>query len=330
MSYKKIVQLFILMFFISYFILFLVVNYVIDPYMETRIMNIKPLKYKFAHSAYASTFLYEKLKNEKSIIVFGTSRSHQINNDDFEFPVLNFHSIYGTPYAVMNFLEQLDEKQIQNINKVYYLIDDLTFNGKERYVEVDYNNNLSKLFFMIKNTNLTKIQDALYSYKNNQQNPKAYINENGSLIFKEELPPFESNNRNHTEPKDVVQRRQEFKKESFLMLKNVNQFFKKYNIEVIYFTAPVTMKYIQLTDINDFIERRKLFLENIDGFYDLSYIKDLSDNDSMFSDFSHTRTAGKNIYLNILKNKDKKYFVTNDNFSEKVEEIKNYFRLVNE
>jgi len=62
----------------------------------------------------------------------------------------------------------------------------------------------------------------------------------------------------------------------------------------------------------------------------MSYLSKVSDDNKMFSDFSHTRTEGKNIYLDILKNQNKDYYMSKNNFKEKTEEIKQYFRLANE
>lgn len=304
----------------------IVVNIIIDPDMETRIVHGKFNRYKFSHTAASSIFNYNKLKTTPSILVFGTSRSHRINSDLFEgTQLLNMHSIYGNPYAVKSFLYQLDEQQIKNIKEIYYLIDHMTFNGQSLYEPVSYSNFFSRALQIIKSTDIKKILRAYETVQKNRFIVDKYINETGSFIFTKELPLFDPNIRTHVDPQEIVMRRQKYTIDTYSALKDIDQFAKLHHIKIIYFTPPLSTTFISRMDYKLYIGQREEFLKNIDGYYDLTYMEGYSDDHQYFSDFGHTNLPGAKKYLEILKNEDQKYYMTKEKLEKYKVDIKKYF-----
>lgn len=304
----------------------IIVNIIIDPDMETRIVHGHFNRYKFSHSAYSSVFLANKLKSTPSVLMFGTSRSHIINNEIAKDELLNLHSIYGNPYAVKSFLTQLDKNQIKNIKVAYYLLDDMTFNNQDRFEEVNYTNFFVRALAIIRSTNLNKILRAYGTVKYNYQPIVRYISENGSFIFKTELPIFDPNIKTHMLPEEIVKRWQGYSEDTFLVLKEIDDFCKHNGIKIIYFTPPLTTEYLNRMDYKLYIGQRERFLKNLDGYYDLSYLDQISNDPKYFIDFGHTNLYGAQIFFDILKKEDKKYYMTKEKFDQYKLDIKKFFK----
>jgi len=323
--YKSFIKKILFLVFFTYLVVFISVNFLIDPDMETRLFEYKYNKYKLSHSPLSASFLLDELESSENILVFGTSRSHRINDIDFGTSVLNMHAVYGNPYAVLNLLKQLNKKQIGNIHTIYYLLDDLSFYGRERYEPISYHSIMYKIFYLIKSTNFDKIKKSFRTVVANIYGPELYINKNGSLVFNKKLPLFDPSNRSHIEPREIIQRRQKYTEDTFKVLQEVDIFVKKQNLDIIYFTPPLSTNYISNMDYNLFIGQKERFLQNIYGYFDLTYIKYISTDSKLFSDAGHVNEDGKGKYVHILKSRDDKYFMTKEKFSDYRKEIKKLF-----
>ena len=146
--------------------------------------------------------------------------------------------------------------------------------------------------------------------KNINQNDNIYINSNGAFIIEKELPPFNAQTPGHVESAYTVRNRQVYKSESYVVLKDVHNLIKMHNINPVFFTAPLRKEYIECSNIKAFQDARSLYIDLLGGYYDLSYIEQLSDNPNNFSDSQHTNTQGKNLYLKILKERDLRFYIT--------------------
>lgn len=292
------------------------VNIVVDPDMETRLTEFAFNRRKFSHTTVAAFHNFKKLNKEKAIVVFGTSRSHMIKSEDFGKKVLNMHAVYGNPYGVRSFLTQLNSTQLENIEAIYYLIDDLTFNGKSTFDYVNFNNPLLRIWKIITSTNINKILRAIETIKRNSQPVDNYLSENGSFIFEKKLPVFNPEVRTHTDPSEVVEKRQVFTEDTFIELGKIKSFAKERNIKIIFFTAPLTIEYIKAMSFSLFVGQRERFLTHLGGYYELAYIDGVSNNHNAFTDFSHTNEFGKEKYLEILKKEDPRFFMTKEKFEQ--------------
>ena len=307
-----------------YISILFVVNILIDPDMEHMVFKSRLNNKHFFHSAYSAHLLFDLLKTKKVILVFGTSRTHQINTMDFDGSVvLNLHAIYGTPYAALDFLKNLDDRQWANITEIYFELSDITYNGQEKYKKVDYQSRWSTLLQTVKETNFDKLSRAYWTVnKNINQNDSIYINNEGAFIIEKELPPFNAKISGHVESARKVQSRQVYKNDSYIALKDLYNLIKTHHITPIYFTTPLRKEYIECSNIEALQEARSLYVDILGGYYDLSYIEQLSNDSNNFSDSQHTNTQGKNYYLKILKERDSRFYITKAKLPDANEKLK--------
>ena len=91
----------------------ILINFICNKKIYNILFN-KNSKVYFSDSINTS-ILAKKLETEKYSIIFGTSRSHQLQYDDSGINILNFSgSLYGNSLNVLDFLNQLNKKQISN------------------------------------------------------------------------------------------------------------------------------------------------------------------------------------------------------------------------
>lgn len=264
----------------------------------------------------------EKLESEKFSLVFGTSRSHQIQYDNSEINILNLSgSLYGNSLNVLNFLKQLNEKQISNIVSIYYLVDDHILNGYDKndpyskYKEQDYSQNIHLLkvgFFL--SLNINKIKNLLKAVKYNILNDSGYyINTTGSMVR-------EHKNENSNIPNEfkIMSTSQFYTEEGIEGLIKVNYFIEKNNIPIKYFTSTHMMQYAELFNTNIMYEVwSQLFDGGIKEFYALWYINGISDyikDDKYvaFKDLAHLNEYYKHqVFIENVVNNNPKYLIKN-------------------
>jgi hypothetical protein len=306
-----------------YIAILFMVNIIIDPDMEYLIFKSRLNEKNFFHSAYSAVHLYEQLKTTKAVLVLGTSRIHQVNASNFDGKVvLNLHAIYGSPYAALDFFRNLDNHQWTNIEEIYFELSDITYNGNEKYTKVDYRSRFGTVLQTIKTTNFDKIVRAYWTIQKNLKKTPLYINTDGAFIVEQELPPFNSNTPGHVEPANKVQHRQLWKMESYVALQELDQLIKTRNIKAVFFTTPLRREYIECSNIIALQDARRLYVDILDGYYDLSYVEQLSNNPRNFSDSQHTSTLGKNYYLKLLKERDPQFYVTRSNLPSVNQKLK--------
>ena len=315
--------------------LFLVIIFILtDPY---NIIFNKNIKVYFSDSINTS-ILAKKLETEKYSIIFGTSRSHQLQYDDSGINILNFSgSLYGNSLNVFNFLNQLNKKQISNISNIYYLVDDHILNGYDKsdphskYKEQNYleNTYLSKIkFFLFLDIN--KIKNLFKAIKYNiLKDSGYYINNTGSLV---------RNNKN-----EFVEKPKEFKKmatsqlytnDGIQGLIKINKFCEENDISIKYFTPTHMIQYSKLFDTKIMNEVwSQLFDGGIKEFYALWYVSEVSDyikDDKYvaFKDLAHLNEYyNHKLFIDNVVNRDTKYLIK-DKFelNKYIENNKNYFK----
>lgn len=279
MSSKKWINLiltFIFIFLTFHIILYMLVN----PY---KILNNSITEKKFVSDGYINTIrLYDKLNYSKYSLVFGTSRSHQLQSDNSNIPLLNFSgSLYGNSINVLEFLKQLNNNQLNNISNIYYLVDDHTLNGyenKDKYSKYKYQNYTDSIFFYkIKDVitiNFTKIENTYIDLYNNLfKKFSFYISDNGSMIRVNKNESVDVPNNHEKEPT-----RHLYTDDGINALIEIDKFCKINNINIIYFTPTHFHLNNKLIDIDIIKEKwTKILNGGIDGFYALWSIPDISD-----------------------------------------------------
>lgn len=306
MYYKRWIKLFLIISIMTYiciYALYILVN-------PDQIFNNSLTKYKFEYTRYYSKHQYEKLKDNKYTLIFGTSRSQRLSKDALGINLLNFHNIYGQPGDILNFLEQLDEKQRRNINHIYYMISLDTMH--DEISTIDYKSygffDQLKESFPLTNLSLKHlIKDILYNTKS--QLIYYYIENDGSqFVYKQDQYAILNNNIKQNSNNDL------YSNHSIQTVLSINKLCTKYNIPITYYTPTYTIKYtLNLNHIRDMWKR--LLEGGIDEFYALYYIDNISnsvvDNRFIyFTDSSHLNyTQMNNVFKTLILNEDKDFII---------------------
>ena len=155
MHMKKYLIYLLSVLFIPPLFLFFIINILIDPYGENYIFKTSFNQYKIFSKPSAASHLLDLLEKNKYALVFGTSRIGLIDANATGEPTLNFrNSVYGYPSDVYKLLSMLNDQQIKNISKIYYLIDTHALKSSDQ----DFYSSKSKLeSAAISNINLEKI-----------------------------------------------------------------------------------------------------------------------------------------------------------------------------
>jgi hypothetical protein len=285
-----------------------VVYILVDPKM---IFNTKFIKNHFSYTKYYSKHQYEKLKEERYSLVFGTSRSHKISTRQSGVKLLNFHNIYAEPNEILNFLQQLTDKQIKNIDNIYYHF--YFGNLRGEYAMLDYKNYgfINKLneIFPISKSNINNIYETI-KYNIYTDKIKGYIDYDGSAYVIDKTKSFYQDEIiiNHINSKkslyDVMVLNQ---------IGKIYQFAKKNNIKLSIFT-PIFTNMVNNKEYYKVTKElyTKLLTTYIDSFYCLYFIDGISNYEKegyyqAFYDNSHLNY----IYSNNIFNK---YIINSDDY----------------
>ncbi len=268
-----------------------------------------------------SKYLFNKLKNDKYTLIFGTSRSAKISSKMFGSNVLNLsQSIYGNPNDVLYFLNLLDKVQWNNINKIYYLVDNHTF-LKRTYYNFDYSSCV--LLEQIKHFDANNLVLSIRSIYFNIFNIKPFkgINTDGSTYNNNEQLARKYQFDYYDFKKEF-----QFNKHEFTILKDIKTLVDKNNKEIIFFTSTMNLYYLKSMKKDLFLSHRKQLIENCGNLVELSYIHPISNKIYNFTDPTHmTTTQTKYVLDNLLKNKNYTYTVNSDRYDEF---YKTYFNTI--
>jgi hypothetical protein len=260
--------------------------------------------------------IYKNLEKQEYYIVFGTSRTNAMSEKTFGSDTINLSSyVYGNPISVDKFLKTLSKKQVKNIKRIYYALDIKCFQ-KDRYL-VDYEKFtiLSFIFNQLKNISKESISksigDVLLNLGYIENN--FYLSKNGNVIALKDKR-FDGR---------FINGRERLKGKTYYLanLKNVDDFAKKNNIEIIYFSPIFSGPYIQHDLDKDFIYGLyKDILEVINNMYFFFYIEDISNDLSLFSDYAHLSIKETDKFYSDKK-KWNKYLINSDLLKGKVDNI---------
>ncbi len=307
MPYKKWIILLFTMSTTLYALIFLI-YILVDP---EQVFNKSITQHKFRYTKYYSKHQYEKLKKDKYILIFGTSRSQKVSTNVLGINLLNFHNMGGEPSDIFNFLKQLNSQQIVNIKHIYCLVstgsmrDEISTLNYKKYGFIDKFNEV----FPLTNSSLKNLTRDILN--NIQEKSIYYINNDGSqFVYNKNQTAIVNRTIQQPINEDLMNTN------SFKELLKINEFCKKNNIKTTYYTPTYVDKYkINIKQITFLWQQ--LFNGGIDGFYALYYLEDISNNMIKnqyihFTDKSHlNHTSMNNIFKNIVLDENKTYFIEN-------------------
>lgn len=256
--------------------------YLVNP---EQIFSSSLTKYKYFYNKEYSRKQFEMLKVRKSILVFGTSQTHMISSEMMKNNVLNFHNLYAEPGDILNFIKQLNSDQLNNIEKVIFLIDLRAGAIRVDNNLIDYN----KGYFPM--LTFTSIKRTFLDLNKNYLDDSEYLNKDGSINSEDhyrhikDIPPY---------PGRAIL---EYNDNLIQGLLEINEYLKRKNIEIRFITPVVNDKYLKAMDL----KKLSIFFENlliggIDNIGVFYYIKDFSEKND------------KNEYIAFIQNDHLNYF----------------------
>jgi hypothetical protein len=229
---------------------------------------------KFGYTEYYSKYQFDKLKYNQYSLIFGTSRSQKLSSSMLNINILNFHGIYGQPDGILNFLLQLNQKQIQNIKQIYYLVSIATMNDEASVVDYKSNTFIDKLTHILPLSALSMkytVRDLKYNiFKDTMY---YYIDDDGSLNVNDKDQSAILNKKiTYDSTVDIIK-----KTNSINALLKLNKFCIDNNILITYYTPTFSDKVIVNVETINYLWAT-LLDGGISGFYELYYISGVSDN----------------------------------------------------
>ncbi len=309
---------------VFYLLITTVINIVLDPYQEYGWVR-KPWNIsKFQEDRRTGAIrLIERLNEGHYSLVFGTSRSAYISRETTGKNILNFsNSVSGNPKDVYAVLTQLSDEQLAHIDKIYYLLDRYAFENREDiYSDIQLNAPYSKELESFRNVTRKKWYDSIQMLVRNVSGKhfntvtefgdsnlidKTWtIRSEQELFFPERLKIF-------NDP------------ESLNALGKLDHFCREKNIEIIYFTGVSHVLYIYNTDFKLLELQFANILDQIDHFYSLLYIEEVSDKTSNFRDWAHHSKELTRYEVSILDDlaKRQRFKITKQNYRQYLSQLK--------
>jgi len=308
---------------ITIYLLILISYILIDPEI---VFNKSITEKKFGYTKYYSKYQFKKLLQDKYSLVFGTSRSQKVSSCYQGNNLLNFHNIYGEPREILNFLLQLNQKQLNNIKNIYILVSLKTMreNGEE-FINYKSNTFFDKLLFILPLSPMS-VKYLIRDIKYNILKSSIYywIDDDGSLYV---------NDKNQSVIITAEAKKQKLSyniddyQNAIQTLLEIDKFCKKHSINIKYYTPTNADKFFPDTQMLRDLWL-KLFQGGIDNFYGLYYIDGVSnnvknDNYLNFTDSNHLNYNMMNkIFKNIVVQENKDYLIKNES------ELEDYIRTL--
>lgn len=266
------------------FLIFITNLFLINPFNVYNYANNFDLtEFKFKYNNLTSKVVYENLKHKKATLIFGTSRSAKISSSMINKNVLNNNGLYGNPHSILNFLLELDPIQINNIEKIYFIIDTHCLKSKDHlmqgYRHVYHKNYYLEFVNLLNyaidiNTSITT-----YEYFKNILSG-GYIQKIDK--YSSAIIPIKSHlNRSFSSSlnwnTNLTDDYFEYHKDAINALSMVHQFISNHNINHCYFTPTLTPHYLSTMDLHYEEEKYQSVLNVIDELHFLHYIEGVSD-----------------------------------------------------
>lgn len=255
----------------------------VDPYGEfARHGTMKT----FASNVLTARKHLDQLRQGRHVLVFGTSRSRFLSSAVVGEPVINLHSIYGNPHAVMDFLDRLDPRQVGHIARVIYLLDGHTMEHERLFTAVDYESPWAAMAYRLKRAKIYMAEAWAKVKLNALSSYGGWIDDWGAShnvvdqVFTGYMPHMAEDRRVVTD-------------DNLALLSRIDAFFRERGIEVAYVRPTFPLAYLRTVDRADLLEPLRRFVAHLPGgVHDLTYVDGLSSRDALFFDSTHLNVAG--------------------------------------
>ncbi len=257
-----------------------------DPYGENE-SRAMPGQVLFTSRVLTARALLRELGERPYDLVFGTSRSAMLTDEQLGRPVLNLYPIYGNPEAVLAFLQKLDETQWRNVGEVWYALDVATF-CRGCYLEtVDYTNGWDVLIYKV--THLPEAFARLPGdiLRNLRGAPDSWVRFGATINGKPEV--LDGSWARREVPPLVVEPHDE---RTLDLLASIDRLVREKSRVIHYFTPPLSDAALAKLDGAALARLKREFLRRLPGVDDLSRIPGLSDHPEDFLDASHANLRG--------------------------------------
>ena len=272
---------------------------------------------KFAYTQYYSIKQFDDLQSGQYSLIFGSSQMQKLSSRKLRKNILNVYNLHGSPNLILNFLSQLDEEKIKNVEHVYFNISVFSLLWEDEEAKINYKSNsyFDKLLYILPLSNsgmLATVRDIVNNIFEN--NIYYYIDDDGSLLVnaKDQGNIFSSM---EVEKGSIGSIKKSKAIEAILKL---NDFCIDNNLPITYFTPTLSAKYSIDVETRNYLWTR-LLEGGIDGFYELYYVNGVSDNQLNnlyynFRDPVHLNyNSMNNVFQDIVLDKDNSRFISNKN-----------------
>lgn len=314
------------LFFALFCLLFLfIINIAVDPNAEYLLWTHPLNKNKyFATDKTTPIVLSQKLKTKPHALIFGTSRTNSVSEDNIGKEVLNFSSsLYCRPADVYYFLQHLSSKQKTNVSEIYLLIDPQCFYPyKSIYQNIVLEFDFSYILNTLKHISRDKCLRAISTVIRNVSDNNGYVNENGVVVHAKH-PPYNPSLKELEEEKNGAS--YVYDEETIEYLRKINVFCTENKIPITFFTGIFNHYYLRQLNFQNFANFLTKVLDKIPCLYSFLYLEDVSNNLSHFYDFGHYKQEITDLQFQILRSEElsKAYKISKENISNYLHSLQN-------
>ena len=106
---------------------------------------------KFEYTQYYSIKQFDDLQSGQYSLIFGSSQMQKLSSRKLRKNILNLYNLHGSPNLILNFLSQLDEEKIKNVEHVYFNISvfSLLWEDEEAMINYKSNSYFDKLLYIL-------------------------------------------------------------------------------------------------------------------------------------------------------------------------------------
>lgn len=226
----------------------------------------------------------DRLRHDRHVLSFGTSRSQEIGPEHVGSPILNLMYFYGNPTQIYRTLDALDPQQQSNITKIYVQVDYLTLEGGAygRDMDLSLRALLNEEF---NNLTVKTIGDSFDTLVRNIKGQFDYVitayggvratNVHG-LDDNDPFPPLKF-------PKNM---------DAAPSLASIESWARTRNIPIVFYTPVLSRPLLRAIGRDFMCKYNTAVASNLTEIYTLSDFPELTDDPTMFGDVHHLNANG--------------------------------------
>jgi hypothetical protein len=256
-----------------------------DPFGEN---DWTPLAHtRFTYRPLSAPRLYAKLDNGPHAIVFGTSRSAMMTQAAIGAPTLNFYAIYGNPRAVLTLFRHLSDHQWRNVREVFYLLDAHVFCARCWIDDVDYTDPVEIALYKAQHFPEAVLRLPMDLARVLKGDLDAY-GENGALVGWN-VSGYDGRWANRTGDGYYIGH---YDDETLSLLIQIDELMRAHRKPIYYFSPPLPVITQAKTDLGRLAAFKKVLLQYVPEYHDLTHLDGLSDRIEFFMDETHVNMIG--------------------------------------